>query len=167
MWSDWLVFCECDFNLSALWCPLSVPSVLLAFLLPWMWVISSPLPQQSVAAAPYHGHGVSPPGHCPWPWTWGSSSTHATARRSWLQHLRCFTTLLLFIKYNSTTSELYVISTFWFIYIWGLVFVSLYTCCICLCTSVWVSMCLVQFVHFWVYFCVCCYDIILNFWEKQ
>ena len=26
---DWLVFCDCDFSVSALWCPLSVPTVLL------------------------------------------------------------------------------------------------------------------------------------------
>ena len=41
MWSDWLVVCDCGFSLSALWCPLSVPTVLLRFLLPWMWGISS------------------------------------------------------------------------------------------------------------------------------
>ena len=41
MWSDWLVFCDCDFSLSALWCPLSVPTVLLGFLLPWTRGISS------------------------------------------------------------------------------------------------------------------------------
>ena len=39
MWSDWLVVCDCGFSLSALWCPLSVPTVLLRFLLPWMWGI--------------------------------------------------------------------------------------------------------------------------------
>ena len=41
MWSDWLVFCDCDFSLSALWCPLSAPTILLGFLLPWTWGISS------------------------------------------------------------------------------------------------------------------------------
>ena len=35
MWSDWLIVCHCGFSLSALWCPLSVPTVLLGFLLPW------------------------------------------------------------------------------------------------------------------------------------
>ena len=50
-WSDWLVVCDCGFSLSALWCPLSVPTVLLGFLLPWMWGISSQLLQQSAATA--------------------------------------------------------------------------------------------------------------------
>ena len=58
MWSDWLVFCDCGFNLSALWCP-SVPTVLLGFLLPWTWGISSVLLQQSTATAPYLGRGHS------------------------------------------------------------------------------------------------------------
>ena len=62
MWSDWLVVCDCGFSLSALWCPLSVPTIFLEFLLPWMWVVSSQLLQQSAAAAPYLGHGVSPHG---------------------------------------------------------------------------------------------------------
>ena len=33
----WLVVCDCGFSLSALWCPLSAPIVLLGFLLPWIW----------------------------------------------------------------------------------------------------------------------------------
>ena len=37
MWSDWLVVCDCCFRLFALWCPLSAPTVLLGFLLPWTW----------------------------------------------------------------------------------------------------------------------------------
>ena len=41
MWLDWLVFCGCGFSLSALWCPLLAPTVLLGFLLPWTWGISS------------------------------------------------------------------------------------------------------------------------------
>ena len=41
MWSDWLDFCDCGFSLSALWCPLSAPTILLGFLLPWAWDISS------------------------------------------------------------------------------------------------------------------------------
>ena len=63
VWSVWLVVCDCGSSLSALWCPLPVPSVLLGFLLPWMW----------------GRHGVSPLGHHSWPWTWGISSCH----RSW------------------------------------------------------------------------------------
>ena len=31
MWSDWLVVCDCGFRLSALWCPLSVPTVWLGW----------------------------------------------------------------------------------------------------------------------------------------
>ena len=41
--------------------PLATPTVLLGFLLPWMWGISSRLLQQSTATAPYLGRGVSPP----------------------------------------------------------------------------------------------------------
>ena len=41
MWSDWLVVCDCGSSLSALWCPLSMPTILLGFLLPWMCGISS------------------------------------------------------------------------------------------------------------------------------
>ena len=37
----WLVFSHCGFCLSVLWCPLSVPTVLLQFLWPWTWGISS------------------------------------------------------------------------------------------------------------------------------
>ena len=74
VWLDWLVFCDYGFSVFALWCPLATPTVLLGFLLPWTWGISSQLLQQIVAAAPYLGWGVSP--HCPspWPWTWSSSS---------------------------------------------------------------------------------------------
>ena len=42
--------------------PLATPTVLLGFLLPWKWGISSWLLQQSAAAAPYLGQGVAP--HC-------------------------------------------------------------------------------------------------------
>ena len=34
MWLDWLVFCDCSFCLSALWCPLSTSTILLWFLWP-------------------------------------------------------------------------------------------------------------------------------------
>ena len=43
--------------MSALWCPLATPTVLLGFLLPWAWGISSQLLQQSAANAPYLGRG--------------------------------------------------------------------------------------------------------------
>ena len=64
--TDWLVVCECDFSLSALWCPLSMPTILLGFLLHCTWGISSQLLQQSAAAAPYLGSRVIPLGCCPW-----------------------------------------------------------------------------------------------------
>ena len=64
---------------SALWCPLRTPTILLGFLLPWTWGISSWLLQQSAATAPYLGWGD----FLSWPWTWSSSSqpscTHAAA----------------------------------------------------------------------------------------
>ena len=62
-WSDWLVVCDCGFSLSALWCPLSAPTVLLEFLIPWTWGISSWLLQQSAAAAPDLGCGLAPRSH--------------------------------------------------------------------------------------------------------
>ena len=78
--SDWLVFCDYGFSVSALWCPLATPTVLLGFLLPWTWGISSRLLQQSAVATPYLGqedfcmaapadleHGVAPLGpHKAW-----------------------------------------------------------------------------------------------------
>ena len=67
MWSDWLVVYDCGFSLSAPWCPVSMPMVLLGFLLPWTWGISSWLILQSAATAPYLGCGVAPIGRHPWP----------------------------------------------------------------------------------------------------
>ena len=74
----WLWFqCVCPLM------PLATPTILLGFLLPWSWGISSRLLQQSAAAAPYLGRGVFPHGRPSWPWTWSSSSrpscTHAAA----------------------------------------------------------------------------------------
>ena len=37
VWLGWLVFCEYGFSVSALWCPLVAPTILLGFLLPWAW----------------------------------------------------------------------------------------------------------------------------------
>ena len=74
VWLDWLVFCEYGFSVSTLWCPLATPTVLLGFLLPWAWGISSPLLQQSAATAPYLGRGVSPHRLPSWRSTWDSSS---------------------------------------------------------------------------------------------
>ena len=39
VWLDWLVFCKYGFSVSALWCPLARPTVLIGFLLPWAWGI--------------------------------------------------------------------------------------------------------------------------------
>ena len=69
VWLVWLVFCEYGFSVSALWCPLATPTVLLGFLLPWMRGISSQLLQQSTDAAPYLGRGVSLHRSPFWPWT--------------------------------------------------------------------------------------------------
>ena len=74
VWSDWLVFCDYVFSVSAFWCPLATPTILLGFLLPWTWGISSRLLQWSAATAPYLGQGVSPHGPSSWPQAWGSSS---------------------------------------------------------------------------------------------
>ena len=46
VWLYWLVFCDYGFSVSALWCPLATPPILLGFLLPWVWGISSRLLQQ-------------------------------------------------------------------------------------------------------------------------
>ena len=80
VWLDWLVFCEYGFNVSALWCSLATPTVLLGFLLPWAWGISSRLLQQSAATAPYLGRRVSPHHHPSWPSTWDSFSRPSCAR---------------------------------------------------------------------------------------
>ena len=46
VWLDWLVFCNYGFSVSTLWCPLATtPTILLGFLLPWAWGISSRLLQ--------------------------------------------------------------------------------------------------------------------------
>ena len=61
-------FLDYGFSVSALWCSLATPTILLGFLLPWTWGISSRLLQQSSAFAPYLGRGRPS-----WPWTWSSS----------------------------------------------------------------------------------------------
>ena len=88
VWLDWLVLCEYGFSVSALWCPLATPTVLLGFLLTWAWGISSQLLQQSTATAPDPGWGLSPHHRPSWPSTWDGSSrpscTHAaTAPWTW------------------------------------------------------------------------------------
>ena len=83
----WLSFLELDKAVvrvirlaSFLWlwfqsvCPLATPTILLGFLLPWMWGISSWLLQQSAATALYLGQGRPS-----WPWTCSSSSQPSCA----------------------------------------------------------------------------------------
>ena len=53
--------------MSALWRPLATPTILLGFLLPWAWGISSWLLQQSTATAP------AKHSRCSLPWTWDIS----------------------------------------------------------------------------------------------
>ena len=96
---DWLVFCDCGFSPSTLWCPLSVPTVLVGFLLSWMWCISSPPPFLTLdvvylltTTVPDLGRGVSPHHHHSWPWTWGISSRPLAAPALHWQD---------FIKHNS------------------------------------------------------------------
>ena len=87
LWSNWLVFCDYGFRVSALWCPLTTRTVLLGFLLPRTWGISSRPLQKSAATAPYLGWGVSSHGRPSWPWLWGSSPrpscAHPRSSRSW------------------------------------------------------------------------------------
>ena len=54
---NWPVVHDCGFSVSALWCPLSAPTILLGFLSPWKWGLSSWLLSR-----------------CSLPWTWGISS---------------------------------------------------------------------------------------------
>ena len=67
MWSDWPVVCDCGFSLFALSCPLSVPTILLGFLLPWTRDICSQLLQENAATTPYVGDEVALLGHAPAP----------------------------------------------------------------------------------------------------
>ena len=83
---DWLVFCHYGLCVCLLM-PLTTPTVLLGFLLPWMWCISSQLLQQSTATAPYFRWGISPHSRPPWPWTWSSSSRPSCSRTAKLLQL--------------------------------------------------------------------------------
>ena len=76
LWLDQLVFCDYGFSVSALWCPLATPTILLRFLLPWTWGISSWLLHQSLAAAPYLGGRVSPHLECEVKWALESITTN-------------------------------------------------------------------------------------------
>ena len=60
MWSDWLVVCDCGFSLSALWCPLSVTSLILVSLTLNVGYLFMAAPAKR--------------SHCSLLWTWGSSS---------------------------------------------------------------------------------------------
>ena len=74
MWSHWLVVCDCGFSLSALWSPLSVPTVLLGFLLPWTWGSLFRAAPAKRSSAPYLRWGVAPLGCRPCPWVQRRSS---------------------------------------------------------------------------------------------
>ena len=52
VWLEWLVCCEYGFSVFALWHHLASPTILLGFLLPWAWSISTRLLQQSTSTAP-------------------------------------------------------------------------------------------------------------------
>ena len=84
MWSDWLFFCDHGFSHSTLWCPLSMPTVLLGFLLPsceiclhgcsskgQLLLLTLYVGYLFTASAPDLVRKVSSHGFCPWPWTWG------------------------------------------------------------------------------------------------
>ena len=60
-------FCDCGFSLSALWCLLSAPTILVGFPLFLTLGVSSQLLQQSTATVPYLEHEVSLHGCCCWP----------------------------------------------------------------------------------------------------
>ena len=98
----WLDFCEYGFTVSALWCPLATPTILLGFLYLGCGVslhscsskaqpmlltldkgdlLTAALPDLQWGIAPlgppvpaHPRCGVGPPGHHPWPRTWGNSS---------------------------------------------------------------------------------------------
>ena len=90
VWLEWLAFCDYHFSVSALWCPLATLTVLLGFLLPWTWGISSWLchVQQSAAIASYVGQGVSPNRRLSWPWTWSSSSPRSHCSSIGYNHVK-------------------------------------------------------------------------------
>ena len=100
MWSDWLVFWYYGFSVSALWCPLATPTILLGFSYlehgvslhscsskaqPLLFTLQEVIPPDlecgvatlgpsAPGQPPLIGRGVASLGHCPWPQRWGSSS---------------------------------------------------------------------------------------------
>ena len=100
--TDLLVVCDCSFSLSSRWCPLLMPTILLGFLLPWTWGLSSWLLQESAAAAAYLRSRVAPLSCHPWSWTWGSCSPlHFCVLP--LQ-LPCFCTPIAAVANNNSTT---------------------------------------------------------------
>ena len=79
LWSDCLVFYDYGISVSALWSPLTTPTVLIGVLLPRTLGISLQLFQQRAATAPYLGQGISSHSRPSWPWTWSSSSQPSRA----------------------------------------------------------------------------------------
>ena len=74
MWSDWLVFCDYGFSVSALWCPFATPTIYLGFSYLLRGVSLHVCSSKAQLSAPYLGWGISPHGHPSWPWMWSSSS---------------------------------------------------------------------------------------------
>ena len=79
VWLDWLVFCDYGFSVSAFWCPLATPTVLLGFLLPWTRGISSPLPLLTLnsSSRPSCTHAATAS------WRWGCSSGPPPLASGW------------------------------------------------------------------------------------
>ena len=99
--TDWLVVCDCGFSLSALCCPLSVPTILLGFLLPCTWGISSWLLQQRAAAAPYLGSKVAPLDCRP---RFGHGVVHLCRVSVLPLHLPCICTTIRAAESNNSTT---------------------------------------------------------------
>ena len=76
-------FCDCGFSLSALWCLLSAPTILVGFPLFLTLGVSSQLLQQSTATVPYLEYGIAPHNRCSWPRMWGISYSHCSWPWTW------------------------------------------------------------------------------------
>ena len=79
MWLNWLVFCDYGFSVSALWCPLATPTILLwvSLTLDMGYLFTAAPAKRSHCSFPWIG--VSP-NSCPfWPWMWNCSSRPSCA----------------------------------------------------------------------------------------
>ena len=121
MWLDWLVFCDYGLCVCPLM-PLATLTVLLGFLLPWTWGISSRLLQPSAVSAPYLGWGVSPHSHPSWPCSGSHTviqvsaeprlvvSFHSKVRGTAAMHRTCLQELLMQAAQNIGLERLYRLS---------------------------------------------------------